>query len=136
MTVVKDIHGKSRYCCCFFISSVHYSYTQIFECCLVGLTLILMSKSCSNNTLICTLCPFAQLMSTNTEPNPQFKHKGLPCAFRWSLRPHVLLHFLSFVHYQSFFQCPPTHPFSSDRAILGFEHIRQHHWRTHPTHQQ
>lgn len=88
----------------------------------------LWPKSRSKNTHTSSegnLCAFAQLMSTNMEPNPHCKHKGLPCVFRWSLRQLVLLHFPSFVHYRSIFQCPPTHPLSSGRrrASLGFEHI-------------
>lgn len=84
---------------------------------------------------------FSSIMSTNMQPNPQSKHKGLPCVFRRSLRPLVLLHFLSFVHYRSFFQRPPTRPLSSGKQagagpVWAFEHVRHQPRRTHPTHQQ
>lgn len=116
---------------------------QILMClfhlfCLSSQALVSTSHSKTHTSSIGNLCPFAQLLSTNMEPNPQGKHKGLPCVFRRSLRPLVLSHFLSFVRYRRIFQCPPTHPLSSGRrrASLGFEHMRHHQWRSHPTHQQ
>ncbi len=122
---LKDVHGKSRYWCLFFHLFCPLQLRSALWRWLGGSGSGLKAAAKTHSSSIGNLCPFAQLMSTDMEPNPQCKHKGLPCVFRWSLRSFVLLHFLSFVRYRSIFQCPPTHPLSSGRrrASLGFEHI-------------
>lgn len=53
---------------------------QHFEGSLLGQVLASVSKRRSKTYTSSkgNLCPFAHLMSTNMEPNPQCKHKGLP----------------------------------------------------------
>lgn len=82
----------------------------------------------------------SRLVSSNTEPNPQCQHRGLPCVFRWSLMATLsfALSLFRLLSQHFFFQFPPTHPLSSSRrrARLCFERMRHHWWRSHPTHQQ
>lgn len=123
MTVLKDIHGKSRYWCCFFISSVHYCYAQLFEGS-VGLALILMSKKLHRkHAHHFTRVPLPSWCLPTRSPTHYKSTKGSPVFSGGHIGHSFFLRFLSFVHYQTVFQCPPTHPLSSGRASRGFGYI-------------